>query len=545
MKKRFLQGRRKFMLGLSSLTIGAIFFGYKALGKNAIANDKESNLPSIKSNARLGINLSGIAYWGSEFPLVNLMYQSGEWVSQTSSRDWGTGPPLALDVNGWVMHLEKGRSASKVICSGGEVQYPSGIYTLLYDGEGDIELNPSVAKTRTKTQGRHEYHVDASKGTLILVLLSTNPKNYIHNIRIILPGFESSYQQNPWHPNFLVCWSGVACIRFMDMMATNNSNQKNWIDRPKLNDATFVEKGLPLELMIDLANRLNTDAWFCLPHQVGDDYIKQFAIMVNESLHLNSKAWIEHSNEVWNGGFAQYHYAAKEGKRLKLAEDEWEAAYRYNVKRSIAIFDIWNAVFTQHDRVVRVIASQAANVYLSKAILNVGEIARVADVLAIAPYVSLNVPVEPDDRGVSLKSVSSWRLDDVFNYLNTVALPETERWITENNAVAAKHGLAMVAYEAGQHLVAYGEAADSKVLTQLLLLANEDRRMGDIYQKHLNFWQAAGGDLICMYNSIGSWSKWGSWGLLKHINDRTKGKATPKFNATMQWAKSRGQKVAD
>jgi hypothetical protein len=42
---------------------------------------------------------------------------------------------------------------------------------------------------------------------------------------------------------------------------------------------------------------------------------------------------VEHSNEVWNGGFESGKYASKRGLELQLATDEITARYRYHALR--------------------------------------------------------------------------------------------------------------------------------------------------------------------------------------------------------------------
>lgn len=536
-------------MGASAFTLGSLFLGYKAISSNAAnagvkqTSTKQTSAKLSKeapaANARLGINLSGIAYWASEFPFVDLMHQSGEWVSQPASGDWGKGPALALDAYGWVKALDKDCRATKIICAGGEVAYPSGTYAILYDGEGELKLTAPVGQLNRTEQGRYEAEVDATKGMLAIDIIATNPKNHLRNIRVIAPGFEASYQSNPWHPKFLSRWSGVACVRFMDMMATNNSKQQQWKNRPKPNDASYAKNGVPVELLVDLANRLSTDAWFCMPHLVDDGYVKQFATVVKRDLKPPLRAWLEYSNEVWNGGFAQYRYAAEQGQQAKLASDQWNAAYHYYARRSAEVFTVWHQVFEDRDRVVNVVASQAANAYLSSQILKVGDLGAQTDVLAIAPYVSFNVPLKADDKGISAANVSAWRLDKLFDYLNSTALPQSKKWMTENKKVANRFGLPLVAYEAGQHLVGIQGAENNAKLTDLLKKANADARMGEVYTSNLKHWQMAGGDLMCTFTSVEGWSKWGSWGLLQHTNDA----ASPKFTAVMNWAKSRGQKV--
>lgn len=536
MKRPTVNGRRKFLYSLGALSLGGLALAYRRLGQYG-ANAKGKLV--AKAKPRLGINISGVAYWGSEYPFVNLMYQSGEWISQPASGEWGEGPELSLDKHGWIKQLAAGCRATKILCAGEDGNlYPSGRYVILYDGEGEILPHKITSSVTKNTAGRMEVDVDATKGMFAIDVVSTNPKNYIRNIRVIMPGFEASYIQNPWHPDFLARWSGVACIRMMDLMVINNATQVVWEDRPHIENASYAEKGVPAELLIDLANRLKTDVWFCMPHMADDSYIRQFATLAKDKLQHTLRAWVEYSNEVWNGGFSQFTYAAEQGRALNLSNEDWEAAFQYNAHRSAQIFSIWARVFNDEQRIVKVIASQAANAWLSEQLLKVPALAEQADVLAIAPYISMNVPESKDEEGLSSTEVSNWTLNQLFDYLNTNKLSESKRWIQANKKIADVYGLKLVAYEAGQHLVGVQGGENHEQLTKFFKQANADKRMGDIYQRHLIDWEMAGGDLWCAFNSMGGWSKWGSWGLLEYAD-----KPTAKYRVTIKWAKSKGQQM--
>ena len=533
MSNYFNSARRKFFA--TSLVAATVI--YFSASKAAIGVKTTRKIESAKP--RLGINLAGLADWNTELPFVDFMRMSRDWVSIDSSGGWDRGPKLDLDAQGWVKSLKKGCRATKILASLAAGQYPSGDYVVLYDGEGEMAF--STARVKSSQQGRIVLKVDAKTDAFSFDLVKTNPQNYLRNIRVILPGFESTYQTNPWHPTFLKRWSGVACLRFMDFMNTNNSAQVHWAERPKLNDASFANKGVALELMIDLANRLNTDAWFCIPHQADDEYIKQFAMHVKANLKPELRTWVEYSNEVWNGGFAQNNYAAMTGQHLKFADKPWEAAWRYYAYRSTQIFKIWTDTYNGHSQFVRVLASQAANDYASDQILSFQGAASHADVLAIAPYVSFNVS-PTDENGIHDKAVSAWSLDKLFEHLNKMALPESTQWIKNSKKVADQFALKLVAYESGQHVVGIAGAENNDKLTNLFSQANADERMGDIYTKNLAVWAQLGGDLNCSYYSVGSWGKWGSWGLLQHSKEITS--SSPKFSAVIKWAISRGQKMA-
>jgi hypothetical protein len=487
---------------------------------------------------RLGMNLNGPADWNSELPFVDVFRLSRAWISQRKGAGWGQGPALALDERGWVARLEPDCWAETPLCTIEGGHYPAGDYTVLYDGEGVIEFWNAAAVT-SSAPGRMVIRVDPSKGAIFLRLMRTNPDNYIRNIRVIMPGFEQTYASDPWHPAFLNRWQGVACLRFMDWMMTNGSQVRTWGDRPKLDDATCTTRGVPLELMIDLANRLQADPWFCMPHLADDGYVRSFAQTVKERLQPDLHVYVEYSNEVWNGMFPQSRYAGEEGRRLGFAEKPWEAAWRYAAYRSVQVFPIWSEVFGGTARLVRVLPTQAANAYVSEQIVSFQDAYRQADALAIAPYIACNV--SPNGKP-SVAEAEGWTVDQALDYMEQVALPQSVSWIKAQKQVADKYGLELIAYEGGQHMVGVAGGENSERLTALLQAANRSPRMGEIYGRHYEAWTQAGGDLFCYFSSVGTWTKWGSWGILQHYDDDPA--ASPKFIATMQWARRCGQQVS-
>jgi hypothetical protein len=491
----------------------------------------------VKPRARLGINLSAPKDYNTELPFVDVFRMARPWISQRKGTGWGKGPPLALDEHGWVTRLEPGCWAETLLCTIPGGHYPAGTYTVLYDGEGKLEFGGAAALASSK-RGQALLRVDPARGGFSLRLTATNPRNYVRNIRVLMPGFVKTYRDNPWHPKFLARWQGMACLRFMDFMLTNNSTVSSWSERPRPEDATFMARGVPLELMLDLANRLKADPWFCIPHRADDEYVRNFAAMVKERLDSGLKAYVEYSNELWNGGFKQYAYAAEQGQKLGLGGKAWEAAWHYTAHRSVQIFRIWEEAFGGHKRFVRVLASQAAVPYVSQQIASFEGACKHADVLAIAPYLTFNV--SPKGKP-SASEVAGWTADQVIDYVEKQSLPQSVKWIRDSKAVAGKYGLGLVAYEGGQHMVGVAGGQDNDAVTKLLLAANASPGLEEVYRRYFDAWQRAGGDLFCYFNSVEKWSRFGSWGMLQFYDDDPA--HSPKFVAALRWARSRGQPV--
>jgi len=89
---------------------------------------------------RLGINLAGPADWATELPFVDVFRTSRPWISQRKGAGWGQGPELAIDEFGWVKQLQPDCYAESMLCTISDGHYPSGVYTVIYEGDGEIEF---------------------------------------------------------------------------------------------------------------------------------------------------------------------------------------------------------------------------------------------------------------------------------------------------------------------------------------------------------------------------------------------------------------------
>ncbi|MDP8567758.1 hypothetical protein [Methylophilus aquaticus] len=526
--------RRAFVKSGIAIAVAGAFLSRQpmfAFGK-ALLNP---NKVKFVSPASMGINLAAISYWGSELPFTDIFKSAGEWVSNAKAMQWGSGPKLDIDEHGWVKRLDAAGFATKMVALAG--LYPTGIYTILFDGEGEVQLAFNVGKVIKALPGKLVVKVNSASMPLAVNLNKTNPKNYVRNIRVYLPEYQSS-EGVTYTNEFIDRWAGMACIRFMDFIATNNSKIQHWSDRPMLEDASYSLKGVPLELMVDLANKLDADAWFCIPHLADDDYVEKYITYIDQHLKPGLRAWIEYSNEVWNSVFNQSKYCVDIGVKTALAQSPRDAGLLAYARRCRDIFKIVAKVSDNKKRYVCVVASQAANPYVSEKILSFEDLVEYADALAIAPYFSFNVA--PNDV-LNDKEVMNWSLDKLFEYLETVKLPEAKKWIEDSKKVSERYGLSLVAYEAGQHLTAYRGAENNTQLVDLFSKANAHPRMGKLYSRYLKDWEQSGGGLLCAFSSMSVWSKWGSWGLLERPTDNPEQSA--KFKSVVEWAQSHGQSI--
>jgi hypothetical protein len=454
---------------------------------------------------------------------VDVFRTSRPWISQAAGKPWGQGEELHLTDEGWVKSLKPGQYATTLVLVGGG--HPTGKYLCLYDGEGKLTFQSS-GKVVHEQPGRIEIDV-SGKESLLIHLRKTNPDNPLRNIRLLMPRSHETYERQPFYQPFLERNAQFRVIRFMDWMRTNDSKIVKWSDRPRVTDATQAANGVALEHMLALANTLRCDPWFCMPHLADDDYVRHFAQQVKEELHSGAKVYIEHSNEVWNGQFAQARYAAERGKELKLSDNAYQAQLFYHSRRSVQIFKIFEEVFGGTQRLVRVLGSQAANPWVSDQVMTYENAHDYADAIAIAPYFgnALGNPKTADE-------VASLSLDEIFARCEENIAQNREK-IESVVAKATKSRLRVIAYEAGQHLVGYGGAENNEALTAKLQAANRHPRMKDLYLADLASWKAAGGELCVMFSSVSKPSKWGSWGLLE--SEAQSADSAPKYQAVQQF----------
>lgn len=473
-------------------------------------------------NPGIGMNLAAVVDYTTEQPFVDVFKTASPWISQREGADWGQGGPLALTPEGWIASLEPGQYAETILFSA-DRSYPAGEYLLLYEGEGEFAFRFSNAAVVNSEPGRLVVNVTPADNGIFLQIVTTNPENPIRNIRFLMPGTEQLF-----NPIFLERLAPFSPLRFMDWMATNHSSISTWEERPQVTDATYMLRGVPVEVMVTLANTLRADAWFNMPHQATDDYVRSFATYVRDHLDPALRVYIEYSNETWNGAFSQAGYVMEQGNSLNLAgDDAFLAGLRFHSQRAVEMFGIWEDVFGGTERLVRVLASQAGNAWTGEQVASWQNAYEHADALAIAPYFSCDDPGSP----ATADAVAALTVDELLDRQMANVRPGgcAHQMVVDNLEVARRFGLQLVAYEGGQHLAGYGGAENNETLTALFIEANRHPRMGEIYLEYLRMWQASGGGLFLHFNDATIPSKFGSWGALETIGQEN----APKYEALL------------
>jgi len=480
----------------------------------------------------IGTNLDGLDYWATELPFRDAFKTSGAWVSGTAET-WDDGRRLALDARGWVRRLAPGQVAHMVIYS--DTGKFSGTlparYVVRYKGSGALAYD-ELARLVERGDHRDVIELAAGTGNATLTLAATDPKDPVRDVSIAPEG---SRPDGLFEPAFLEGLRGYRALRFMTWMLGHSCQfvQSRWSERPRRSDARWNLKGAPLEVMISLADETGKDPWFTIPHAADDDYVRRFAQTVKTSLDPKRKVYLEYSNEVWNPDYPQFAYASRKGQALGLGDDPRSAGARYQAKRSVEIFKIWERVLGK-ERLVRVFSTQSGGADVSEIALSFADTRRHLDALATAPY--FGYYLTQDDAAAAKTAALS--LDELFAELENVALPKAKAEMAEQAAVAKRYGLPLIAYEGGQHLVDYRpDERHDPALDALYDAANRDPRMGRLYSRYLRDWADAGGGLFMHLLDVGPFSLHGRWGA-KEYPAQPRSQA-PKFDAIQKFVEGR------
>lgn len=497
-----------------------------------------SNSLMMAQGARpAGINLAGVTDYSTELVFTDAFRQCREWTVHGTAPNaaWDSGLSVPLNAQGYPLELpySDGVNPPQIVRAlmlwDINQHYPAGNYRLIVSGTGQVRLWGAASGT-FQCPVDVMVPVNPAQGGVVLELEQSSAADPLHDIHFVYPDYTQIFQNQTFTTDLLVYVYDFQTIRFMDFLRTNGSTVTSWNERTPADYYTQTKgSGVAWEFIIELCNLTHKNAWINIPHQADDDYIQHLAEMLRDQLDPALKIYLEYSNEVWNSQFSQNAYAANAAAALGYTGQPWERTWKYTAKRSADIFYTFETVFGNSDRLVKVVPSQAANSWLSNQILtffedplyNPHQVS--ADVLAIAPYFGGSVGNQLVNDGI----VSSVSIPEILQRA-AATQPEAFGWMDQNKTVADNHGLQLMAYEAGQHLVGTGNNVNNDTLTAKLNNANRHPDMKSLYCQYVEHWyESTQANLMCFFSSHGQFSKWGSWGMKEYMEDFS----APKYRA--------------
>jgi hypothetical protein len=104
---------------------------------------------------------------------------------------------------------------------------------------------------------------------------------------------------------------------------------------------------------------------------------------------------------------------------------------------------------------------------------------------------------------------------------------------TKYSEMAREHGLELVVYEGGSHVVGIGGVENNQKITDFFIELHRRPEFYDRYMEMLNAWKDTPGNrtVFMHFSDIARPSKWGSWGVLEYVDQET----SPRYDALMDF----------
>jgi hypothetical protein len=493
--------------------------------KAAIAcNEKEPPPPPPKLGIPLGVNLAGPAEWNTDVWCTNALKQGTEWYSQVPGKSFDEGKrmPMPLSPAGYPAQLDKasGQFAETLLYVGMPGHHLSGPHVLTWEGSGRVEVNddgvllgPSETGSPAAEGGVFKFTLRPDSTYVAVRIRETDPRNHVRNVRLCHQ--QHADRSAPWLPYLPELLKGMKCVRFMDWTMTNRAQGVvKWSDRAAPGDATWVKAGVPYEVCLQLADSCQVVPWLCVPHEADDDYVRNLASLIGAS--PCAQVFVEYSNECWNDRQVQAGWCRWQGVANHLSSEPTAAGMRFYAQRAREVMRLMLPILGK--RIVRVIAWNHQDPFLTNMACDWADAKAEFDVLAVAPYFGHGdavVAKMPGGKTLPMAEAVSLILKACSELIEL-----NRSYTRDQKKVADDHGLRLVAYEAGQHLVApYDLAdADAQVWTDLFRRANADPRMKGLYEEYARTWAADGGELMNLFTLVSKWTRDGCWGLMEYID---------------------------
>ena len=483
---------------------------------------------------RLGANLNLIADFTRNHEFVDVMRQSREFGSHADP--FNTVIPVGPD--GW----PAGDFGVTLMAAQAGVAGLAGTYRVIFNGRATVTSAASgTVGPATYNEAANETRLDfafpADGDTMALRFAVTpgSPANAVKNLRVIRPGFDPAS-----HPAFTPAWlahvSRFRVLRFMDWLSTNHRANAivTWADRPTPERKRTDAEGARWETIVELANTVRRDPWINIPVRANDDYVRNLATLLRDTLDPSLNVYVEYSNELWNGTFDQFaihrDLAAAEAAsptsvlRLDGVTDPNIWTFRRVGKRSKEIADIFASVWgpgALNTRVRVVLAGQMGNSFVVSEGLDVvdrGMGTRPSSVfyaISGAPYI---FPSATNDDGAD--ETPGLTADQILEGIAAGVANAPRSYEYEAHAgLAAWHGLRVLGYEGGFDTFGGANIAAKRQ-------ANLDPRIRTHCRRLLDDWHAAGFDHLLWFNAgAASYdTPFGAWPLLEDLADPAKPK---------------------
>jgi hypothetical protein len=440
--------------------------------------------------------------------------------------------------------------------------------TLRWEGTANVSISGSGIQnvdTGTPNQITFNFGPTGFSGQLGLLIAEpygaapNNPRNFT----LIRDKFQALYDAGERiNPDWLHLNQDMRLLRMMTANQTNRditvplgpSQAIDWsarstLDRPTytnfgnevLDEAPYQVNHLPIEVQVEICNKVNSDGWFNFPHNASDDYITQMVTYVFNNLNSNLIAHFELSNEVWNFSFNHRSYFYQEGITAWPAasgDPEPEISFSAQGKRCVEAAAIVDSIYSGNEsRRANVLGTQTWDVeaspdsplyHLMNAVTwqtyDPGTYIKPASVhqaAAVATYYGTTLVDDVGSAAIAAQYAAGTHLDYLYGLMTDPAKEysiQSSRQATGwTNDQAKTEGLDLLQYEGGRHYL-HGAQTTGDALTALLEFARSDYD-ADLMLQMWNDWKDIGDGPVQVFATVGSWSNFGAWTYAEYYGD--------------------------
>jgi hypothetical protein len=482
-----------------------------------------------------GLNLGGQPQaYGDTFSALNLFRGADAWITFGPNGE-EIRNQVKIDSKGWLTELPVVDGQAQTVWA--NVFYtkimPAGDYIVEWKGEGNLA---TYANTEPLGDNKFRIKWEGSSATnengITLFIDATDPNktgNYIRDIQVYQEKHTDLIAMGEkFDPKWFQAIDDFRVLRTHDWQGTNFSKVTNFTPNDLTSDQAFWirdGRGMPLELLVEVANDARSDLWINIPHKATDDYMKTVAQYVKDNLSPDLRVYVEYTNEYWTDSFDQHPYLNAKGKEL-FGDAPFANAQAYGARAS-EMTQIFKQVFgTEQARLIPTVTVDDQAFSTAEAIT----------MLTTPAYVAKG-GLSPLDAGIKFLStdgylswfntdpatdqmVDQWMTqrdggfgaarDFLINQLNTQLVPN---WQT-GRALADKYGLKFGVYEGGALLMnGAGPATVNPKYTNFNEAVQLSPQMKKVYEAELAAWQKVGSGPFAWYADTGRPLPGGDYGL--------------------------------
>ncbi|MGL6209859.1 MAG: hypothetical protein ACRC14_08540, partial [Paracoccaceae bacterium] len=414
-------------------------------------------------------------------------------------------------------------------------------YIMEWTGEGEINISDPytvIGENKILVDFVPDYIDDDGKAQqdgLTIILTDTDPNdtgNYIRDIKVYRAEDADLLEAGErFNPDWFDRVDDFRILRTHDWQSTNFPSSVDWTLKTETADqATWGAegRGMPYELMVQMANETRSDLWLNIPHTASDQYIREAAEYVKANLDPDLRVMAEFSNEFWTSIFNQYQYFIDGGAEA-FGAAKFSAAQFYGT-RAADMAEIFTDVFGADNPRLRPTLTVDDVMFASgeaRAVLEAPAHVRQGgdapwkqgfEVIATDGYLSWYGPDE--DTG---NMIRGWMTepdggfgsarDFLLNQLYTQLLPNWQK----GRALADKYGLEFMVYEGGALLLNQAPGADPAI-TDFAIRFSKSEELKEVYEAEMAAWATVGSGPFAWYADVGRPGPWGDYGHWKGID---------------------------